>query len=92
MIDDGTAVTILVAVVSAIVGVYFLAAAVQGWFYKNAAAWYTRVILFAAALLLMLSGWQTDLTAVALIILCLIIQIFKNKTPSQPQTHQGYAQ
>lgn len=92
LLEDGTAMTIMLAVVSAIVGVYFLAAAVQGWFYKNAAAWYTRVILFAAALLFMLSGWQTDLVAVALVILCLIIQIFKNKTPTQPQSHQGYAQ
>lgn len=69
-------ISIIFAAVTALLGVYFLAAAVQGWFYKRMAPWYVRIILFAVAILLMTSGVYTDLTALALIGAAIIIQKF----------------
>ncbi|WP_157404649.1 TRAP transporter permease [Shouchella shacheensis] len=89
---EGTTGTVTIAIVSAIIGVYFLAAAVEGWFFKHQAAWYTRMILFISALLFMLSGWQTDFAAVGLVVICILIQKSKNRTPSQPLPHNDYSQ
>jgi len=56
---------ILMASVSAIIGVSFLAASIQGfaWVSLN---WLERIILFAAALLLIKPGWVTDLMGLAM--------------------------
>src|SRR5699024_5599420 len=64
------------AAVTALLGVYFLAAAVQGWFYKRIAPCHVRIILFAVAIVLMTAAVFTDLTALALIGAVIIIQIF----------------
>lgn len=74
---DGTVMTVSLAVISALVGVYFLAASVQSWFYKHRADWYTRLALFGAALLFMLAGLVTDIVAVFLVITCIFIQKHK---------------
>lgn len=71
--------SVALAAVTALVGVYFLATAVQGWFFKKLAPWYTRVILLAVALLLMVSGILTDSVAVGLIIMALLMQKYLNK-------------
>lgn len=78
LLSDDTLATIL-AIITALLGVYFLAAAVQGWIFKKTAAWYTRVLLLAVALLLMLSGLVTDGIAVALVIIVFLIQKFVNQ-------------
>lgn len=77
LLSDDT-VAIVLAVITALFGVYFLAAAVQGWIFKKTAAWYTRLILLAVAILLMLSGLVTDGIAVGLIIVVFLIQKFVN--------------
>lgn len=78
LLSDYTMVIVL-AVVTAILGVYLLAAGVQGWFFRKRASWYVRIVLLATALLLMLSGITTDLIAVGLIVVAVLIQIFINK-------------
>lgn len=75
--DDNLA--IVLAVFTALIGVYFLSAAVQGWFFKKRTAWYTRILLLAIAVLLMLSGLTTDLIALGLIVAAFLIQKFVNK-------------
>ncbi len=75
--DDNFA--IILAVITALVGVYFLSAAVQGWFFKKRAAWYTRILLLTIAVLLMLSGLATDAIALGLIVVVFLIQKFINK-------------
>lgn len=75
--DDNFA--IILAVITALVGVYFLSAAVQGWFFKKRAAWYTRILLLTIAVLLMLSGLATDAIALGLIVIAFLIQKFVNK-------------
>lgn len=75
---DGTGLPIALAIVTAIFGVYILAAGIQGWFYKNIASWYSRTILFVAALLLMLSGIIIDMIALVLVVGVVLIQKYIN--------------
>lgn len=75
--DDNLA--IILAVITALIGVYFLSAAVQGWFFRKRTTWYTRVLLLAIAVLLMLSGLTTDAIALGLIVVAFMIQKFVNK-------------
>lgn len=78
LLSDDT-LAIILAVITALVGVYFLSTAVQGWFFRKRAAWYTRILLLAIALLLMISGLMTDGIALGLIIIAAMIQQFVNK-------------
>lgn len=78
LLSDDT-VAIILAVITALLGVYFLAAAVQGWIFKKTASWYTRILLIAVALLLMLSGIVTDGIAIGLVVVVFLIQKFINK-------------
>lgn len=78
LLSDDT-VAIILAVITALLGVYFLAAAVQGWIFKKTASWYTRILLIAVALLLMLSGLVTDGIAIGLVVVVFLIQKFINK-------------
>lgn len=75
--DD--AVMIAVAIITSLFGVYFLAAAVQGWFFRKTAPWYVRILLLAIAVLLILSSLLTDAIAVGLVIAAILIQVFLNK-------------
>src|SRR5699024_4422717 len=54
LLSDST-LSIIVATITALVGVYLLSAAVQAWFFGKKAAWYTRILLLASALLFMVS-------------------------------------
>lgn len=81
LMEEGSTLEIAYASVTAIIGIYILAAGIQGYFFKKATSWYSRVLLFGAALLLMLSGLVTDLAGAALVVLVILIQKFINKTP-----------
>lgn len=78
LLSDDT-LAIILAVVTAIFGVYFLSASVQGWIFKKTAAWYTRIISLGVSFLLMLSGLVTDGIAIGLVIVIFLIQKFINK-------------
>src|SRR5690606_35978486 len=56
LLEEGTALTITLAVITALLGVYLLAAAVQGWFFGKKAFSYSRILLRGASLLFMISG------------------------------------
>jgi TRAP-type uncharacterized transport system fused permease subunit len=47
---------------------------VLGWFARVSASWVTRVLLIAAALLMIEGGLWTDLTGIALAVLAFVIQ------------------
>jgi TRAP transporter 4TM/12TM fusion protein len=57
---------IIRATLTAVVGVFLLSCAVQGWFIGLAAAWFIRVGLLVAALLMIEGGLLTDLSGVLL--------------------------
>lgn len=80
ILASGSTGAIILAILTAIIGIYLLASAVQGWFFKKTASWYSRIILISSALLFMLSGIYTDLIGVALVILVVIIQKYLNNS------------
>ncbi|RSL33520.1 TRAP transporter permease [Salibacterium salarium] len=64
----------ILAIVTACFGIYLLASAVQAWFFKTALQWYGRIILLAGSIMLILSGILTDIVALALVMLAVMIQ------------------
>ncbi len=56
---------ILRASATAVIGVFLLSAAVQGWFMGGTAVWFLRVGLALAALLMIEGGLMTDLAGIA---------------------------
>lgn len=62
------------ALVTATFGVYLLSGGVLGWFGQVSASWTSRIMLIAAALLMIEGGLWTDLTGVGLALVVFIIQ------------------
>ena len=58
---------LLLATVTSILGVFALAIAVEGWLGRQL-AWWQRIAAFAAALLLIVPGWTTDLGGLVLMV------------------------
>jgi TRAP transporter 4TM/12TM fusion protein len=70
----GPAGEVALAVVTATVGVMCLAGGLHQYFFLGTARWWERVLLIAAALVLIKPGWQTDLAGIVLIVLTLASQ------------------
>ncbi len=81
LLMDGEWMAVLRAGVTAVVGVYLLAAAVQGWFMARNARWFVRLLLLAAALTLIKASLITDLVGVGLALACLLLQRFMPAPP-----------
>src|SRR6056297_3194535 len=75
---DGTWLEVIRAAITATFGVFLLSAGVQGWFMGGRSAWFLRVALVAAALLMIEGGWFSDLLGVgAAAAIFLIQRLFK---------------
>ncbi|GAA0785363.1 TRAP transporter permease [Roseibium denhamense] len=61
LLMDGSLVDIIRAGLTAIVGVFLLSSAVQGWFLGAVAAWFLRIGLTASALMMIEGGLISDL-------------------------------
>ena len=66
LLMDGTWTQIVRVAITAGVGIYLLAAAVQGWFLNGIANLVQRVLLLAAALSMIAGGWMTDLAGLGI--------------------------
>ncbi|ESR24201.1 TRAP-type uncharacterized transport system, fused permease component [Lutibaculum baratangense AMV1] len=66
LLMDAEWIAIIRATLTAVVGVFLLSCAVQGWFLGLAAAWFIRAGLLAAALLMIEGGLATDLSGILL--------------------------
>ncbi|TWI58111.1 TRAP transporter permease [Halalkalibacter nanhaiisediminis] len=64
---------------TAVVGVYLLAASVQGWFFKTTTNIFTSIMLFVAAILLMLSNVMLNVIALLIVTGVIFLQINKKK-------------
>ncbi len=62
------------ALVTATFGVYLLSGGVLGWFAKVSALWLTRIMLIAAALLMIEGGLWTDLAGIGLTVVAFLLQ------------------
>ncbi|MDJ0994267.1 MAG: TRAP transporter permease [Dinoroseobacter sp.] len=71
---DGTWPEVLRAGATAVVGVFFLSSGVQGWFMGGRAAWFLRLGLVLAALMLIEGGIISDLIGVGLAVAIFFIQ------------------
>ena len=77
----GNWIDIIIAFISGGIGVFCISASVQGWLLKKA-GWVERVVLFAAALLLIKQGIYTDMVGISLLFLVLVYQRYgKGKVP-----------
>jgi TRAP transporter 4TM/12TM fusion protein len=82
----GEAATVTLAVVTASVGVICLAGGLHQYFFFGPARSWERVMLVAAALVLIKPGWITDLVGVALIGLTIASQRWIRPPETVPQT------
>lgn len=65
LLMDGTTLEIVRAAGTAVVGVFLLSSGVQGWFLGGFAAWFLRLGLVMAALLMIEGGLLTDIAGLA---------------------------
>ena len=76
----GEPMTIALSVITAVIGITGVAAAVEGWMFRHA-VWYERVILFFGSILLIHPNTFVDFIGIALIAVAVLLQKFtlKNK-------------
>ncbi|BET25798.1 TRAP transporter 4TM/12TM fusion protein [Limnobacter thiooxidans] len=85
LLMEGEWFVILRAFVTACIGVFFLAAAIQGWFWGAHANWIVRGILLIAALCMIEGGLYTDIGGALLAIVAIILnKFFKGKAAPNP--------
>ncbi|MCM3619552.1 TRAP transporter permease [Sutcliffiella horikoshii] len=80
---------ILLATITASVGIYFLAAMVQGWFAGGKTNFLVRILLLAASLTLINAGLVTDLIAIGIAAVAVVIQRMKNKSEPPISTNKA---
>ncbi|MBS3785265.1 MAG: TRAP transporter large permease subunit, partial [Gammaproteobacteria bacterium] len=75
LLGDADWFLVLRAAATAIVGVFLLAAAVQGWFMGRNAGWVVRPLLGGSALTLIQGGWVTDLIGLGILAVAILLQV-----------------
>ncbi|WP_229721938.1 TRAP transporter permease [Marinobacterium nitratireducens] len=65
LLMQGTLIEIVMAAITATIGIYLLSAAVQGWFFDRAGP-LTRLLLLLTSILMIMGGWETDLAGAVL--------------------------
>ncbi|MEO7940049.1 MAG: TRAP transporter permease [Burkholderiaceae bacterium] len=75
--------TMVWSALTATVGVICLAGGLHSYFFFGPARWWERVLLIAAALVLIKPGWQSDLFGVALIAIVTGSQIWTRGAPAR---------
>ena len=73
MLLYGTVIEVILTVVTSLIGVWGLAAAVEGWL-DGPLRVYERIVFAAAGLLMMVPGWQTDVLGIGLLGLFYMVQ------------------
>jgi TRAP transporter 4TM/12TM fusion protein len=82
LIMVGTIIEIIQASVTALIGVAFLAASIQGFFLTRLVP-VERIFLFAAALLLIKPGWMTDLAGIVIGMIIAVIHVSRYRKERQ---------
>lgn len=81
LLMDGTTLEIIRAAGTAIVGVFLLSSGVQGWFLGGVPAWFLRVALIVAALLMIEGGLVSDIAGLGTAAAVFFIQRFLKPKP-----------
>ena len=80
----GDASTVLLATVTATIGVVCLAAGLHEYFFFGPTRWWERLLLIGAALVLIKPGWQTDLVGFVLVSLTIASQLMLRNAATLP--------
>ncbi|WP_425451590.1 TRAP transporter permease [Marinospirillum perlucidum] len=88
LLMDGSWDQILRVAITAGIGIYLLAAAVQGWFLNARVNLIQRGLLLVAALAMIAGGWMTDLGGLALAALILVWQLLTGKSSAPAEASQ----
>ncbi|WP_458789705.1 TRAP transporter permease [Yoonia sp. MH D7] len=89
LLMDGTWPEILQSGVTAVVGIFLLAAAVQGWFMGGRTVWWLRIVIGILALFMIEGGLVTDLIGVGGAVAVWAIQKFIRPDPDAPFEVRG---
>ena len=85
LLMEGEWFVILRAFVTACIGVFFLAAAIQGWFWGAHSNWLVRAVLLIAALCMIEGGLYTDIGGAVLAVVAIVLnKFFKGKPAPEP--------
>ncbi|MCR2746667.1 TRAP transporter permease [Limnobacter parvus] len=85
LLMEGEWFVILRAFVTACIGVFFLASAIQGWFWGAHANWVVRGVLLIAALCMIEGGLYTDIAGAVLAGIAIVLnKFFKGKPAPEP--------
>ncbi|MDG5499925.1 TRAP transporter permease [Marinobacter sp. BGYM27] len=74
LLMDASVMEIARALITATFGVYLLSGAVQRWFIGRLAPWYTRILMMAAALMMIEGGLITDLAGIGIAVVAYLLQ------------------
>ncbi len=74
MLMQGTPWTVLLAVISGVIGVWAFASALNGWLLRRSLAFYLRVPLLFGALALIFAGLKSDMIGLGIIIIVSLAQ------------------
>ncbi len=79
LIGQGTIVQVAAALVTALIGIYFLAAGVAGYFLRPL-NWVLRLCFIIGSVLLIEPGWITDVIGVGLVLVgCIVAALTRNR-------------
>ena len=85
LLFEGTGFSILRAVITCLLGIACLTASVHGWNMKGPNHWISRIVLFAAAFLLMdTTNLFTDLAGIAVLVVVFLFEKKRYSKKSQP--------
>lgn len=70
--------TIILSVITACIGIWGIACAVEGWLLRHA-YWYERLILFVGALLMIIPGLWSDVIGISILASIVVLQKFTLK-------------
>jgi len=82
LLMDGTFLEIGRALITAVAGVFLLAAGIQGWFMGGRTAWFLRIALTIAALCLIAGGLITDLVGLGIAAIVFFVQKMFHPDPN----------
>jgi len=81
LLIDATAIQVVLIVITSFIGIFGLAACLNGFMYRPI-AWPVRILFFAAGLLMMDPNGVTDIIGIVLMAACVLWQKFGGKKPA----------
>ena len=84
LLMDGSWFEIARALVTATFGVYLLSGGVMGWIFSAPAAWFIRLVLIGAALLMIEGGIVTDMAGIGAAVVVYLLQRQRRASPPAP--------